>query len=85
MQIGGAKLRINDPRIHVMPAITQQAHTLIDTLPDPTSWDDVAHAVDQARFQAAVRAGIAAAEQGRFASPSQLQAMLNRWGLDVAP
>lgn len=68
-----------------MPAITQQAHMLINTLPEPASWDDVAGAVDQARFQAAVHAGIAAAEQGRFASPSQLQAMLSRWGLDVAP
>ncbi|MBB3800617.1 hypothetical protein FHR53_003336 [Xanthomonas arboricola] len=66
-----------------MSAIKQDAHTLIDTLPDTAGWDDVVRAVGDASFQAAVQDGIAAAEQGAFAAPAQVGALFARWGVDV--
>lgn len=67
-----------------MSAVKQQAHQLIDALPEAASWDDVVRAVDEARFQEAVRAGIAAADQGEFASPERVRAMFAKWGVDAA-
>lgn len=67
-----------------MSAIKQDAHTLIDTLPDTAGWQDVARAVDAARFRAAVLDGIAAADQGAFVAPAQLTALFAGWGVDVA-
>ena len=57
---------------------------LIDALPEAAGWDDLARAVDGARFEAAVHAGMAAADQGQIASPAQVTAMFARWGVDVA-
>jgi hypothetical protein len=67
-----------------MPTITQQAHKLIDSLPVPAGWDDVARVVDTAHFEAAVAEGIAAAEQGAFVSAAQMHAMYAKWGINVA-
>lgn len=67
-----------------MSAVKQEAHKLIDTLPDAASWDDVVRAVDDARFHEAVRAGIAAADQGDFAHPERIRAMFAKWGVNVA-
>ena len=72
------------PEDHAMSAVKQEAHKLIDTLPEAASWDDVVRAVDQARFQKAVREGIEAADRGEFASPDRVRAMFARWGVDVA-
>src|SRR5690606_40728312 len=52
-----------------MSAVKQEAHKLIDTLPEAASWDDVVRAVDAARFHEAVKEGIAAADRGEFVSP----------------
>ncbi|OAX87973.1 hypothetical protein A7D16_13525 [Xanthomonas nasturtii] len=66
-----------------MSAIKQDAHTLIDTLPDAAGWDDVIRVVAAASFQAAVQDGIAAAEHGAFTAPAQVSALFARWGVDV--
>lgn len=67
-----------------MSAVKQEAHKLIDTLPEAASWDDVVRAVDEARFQEAVQAGLAAADRGDFASPERVKAMFAKWGVDAA-
>ncbi|MCC4588922.1 hypothetical protein LL962_17750 [Xanthomonas sp. NCPPB 1067] len=67
-----------------MSAIKQHAHTLIDALPDTAGWQDVARAVDAARFEAAVLEGIAAAETGAVLSAPQLATLFAGWGVDVA-
>ncbi|AER56913.1 hypothetical protein DSC_11345 [Pseudoxanthomonas spadix BD-a59] len=66
-----------------MSAVKQQAHKLIDTLPEAASWDDVVRVVDQARFQEAVRDGIEAADRGDFASAERVKAMFAKWGVDA--
>lgn len=58
----------------------QEAHKLIDTLPETASWDDLA---EKARFLAAVERGIEAADRGEFASPERIRAMFAKWGVDV--
>ncbi|MCC8555869.1 hypothetical protein [Xanthomonas hortorum] len=67
-----------------MSAIKQEAHTLIDTLPEAAGWDDVVRVVDTASFEAAVLDGIAAADQGAVATPAQVTALFAKWGVDVA-
>lgn len=72
------------PHRSAMSPIKQHAHQLIDALPEAAGWDDLARAVDGAGFEAAVHAGMAAADQGQIASPAQVTAMFARWGVDVA-
>ncbi|WAT14967.1 hypothetical protein [Xanthomonas fragariae] len=67
-----------------MSAIKQEAHALIDTLPETASWQDVMRVVDTARVEAAVLDGIAAADRGAFAAAAQVTALFARWGVDVA-
>lgn len=67
-----------------MSAVKQEAHKLIDTLPEAASWDDVVRAVGEARFHEAVKEGIAAADRGEFVSPEAIKAMFAKWGVDVA-
>lgn len=67
-----------------MSAIKQEAHKLIDALPEAAGWDDVVRAVDEARFQDMVEAGRAAADRGDLASPERMRSMLAKWGVDVA-
>ena len=67
-----------------MSAVKQEAHKLIDTLPEAASWSDVMRAVDEARFHDAVREGISAADRGDFASPERIKAIFAKWGVDVA-
>ncbi len=59
----------------------QEAHKLIDTLPETASWEDLA---EKARYLAAVERGIAAAERGDFASPDRVREMFAKWGVDDA-
>lgn len=68
-----------------MSAIKQEAHRLIDTLPEAAGWEDVARAVDDARFREAVRAGKQAADRGDMATQERMRAMFARWGVDAAP
>ena len=70
--------------VPAMSAVKQEAHRLIDALPEAAGWDDVVRAVDEARFHEAVRAGIAAADRDDFASPERIKAMFAKWGVDVA-
>ena len=61
-------------------AFKQEAHRLVDQLPESASWEDLA---EKARFLAGVERGIAAADRGEFASPEQIRTMFARWGVDV--
>ncbi|CAG2097648.1 hypothetical protein XCY_004011 [Xanthomonas euroxanthea] len=67
-----------------MSAIKQEAHTLIDTLPETAGWDDVVRVVDTASFEAAVLEGMAAADRGAVVAPAQVATLFARWGVDVA-
>jgi len=58
----------------------QEAHKLIDQLPDTATWGDLA---EKARFLAAAERGIEAADRGDFASPERVKAMFARWGVDA--
>jgi len=58
----------------------QEAHKLIDQLPDTATWEDLA---EKARFLAGVERGIEAADRGDFASPERVKAMFAKWGVDV--
>ncbi|MGQ0801194.1 MAG: hypothetical protein ACT4NL_13940 [Pseudomarimonas sp.] len=58
----------------------QEAHKLIDQLPDTASWDELA---ERARFLAGVERGIVAADRGDLASPERMRAMFAQWGVDV--
>ena len=58
----------------------QEAHKLIDTLPETAGWEELA---EQARFLAAVERGIQAADRREFASPERVKAMFAKWGVDV--
>ncbi len=76
-------MRAIPDEVPAMSAVKQQAHKLIDTLPEAASWDDVVRVVDQARFQEAVREGIEAADRGDFASAERVKAMFAKWGVDA--
>ena len=58
----------------------QEAHKLIDTLPETASWEDLA---EKARYLASVESGIAAADRGDFASPDRIREMFAKWGVDA--
>jgi predicted transcriptional regulator len=58
----------------------QEAHKLIDALPETANWDELA---EKARYLAAVERGIAAADRGEFASPERMKAMFAKWGVDA--
>ena len=58
----------------------QEAHKLVDALPESASWDELA---EKAKFLAAVERGIEAADRGEFASPERINAMFAKWGVDA--
>lgn len=58
----------------------QEAHKLIDQLPDAAGWGDLA---EKARFLEGVERGIEAADHGDFASSERVRAMFAEWGVDV--
>ncbi len=58
----------------------QEAHKLIDALPESASWDELA---EKAKFLAAVERGVEAADRGEFASPERIKAMFAKWGVDA--
>jgi len=58
----------------------QEAHRLIDAMPENASWDDLA---EKARYLAGVERGIAAADRGDFASPERIRALFAQWGVDA--
>lgn len=64
-----------------MPVVfKQEAHKLIDQLPDTASWGGLA---ENARLLAGVETGIEAADRGDFASPERVKAMFAKWGVDA--
>lgn len=70
--------------VSAMSAVKQQAHQLIDTLPETAGWDELAREVEKARFMAGVERGIEAADRGEFASPERMKAMFAKWGVDAS-
>jgi len=58
----------------------QEAHKLIDALPDSATWSDL---IEQARFHRAVEEGLAAADRGEFASAEDVSRVFRKWGVDV--
>lgn len=59
----------------------QEAHKLIDALPETATWSDL---IEQARFHKAVEEGLAAADRGEFASEEEVRRVLRKWGADAA-
>ena len=51
------------------PPLKQQAHALIDNLPDTATWDDVAY---EAELRASIEHGLADAEAGRVVAVEDL-------------
>jgi predicted transcriptional regulator len=60
------------------PTFKQQAHALVDQLPDTATWDDM---IEEARFRKAVEEGIAAANRGEFAKDEDVHSAFARWGV----
>lgn len=58
----------------------QEAHKLIDALPDSATWEDLA---EKARYLAAIERGVDAADRGDFADPDRMTAMFAKWGVDI--
>lgn len=74
-------MTLSPHRKPVMVAVfKQEAHKLIDTLPETATWDDLA---EKARFLAGVERGIDAADRGEYASHERIRAMFAKWGVDV--
>lgn len=67
-----------------MSAVKQQAHALIDALPEDVGWAELTRTLDEARFRAAVQHGIEAADRGDFANPERIKTMFAQWGVDAA-
>lgn len=55
---------------HSIPDIKEEAHGLIDRLPDDAAWDDIVYALTVRR---AIERGIADADTGRVLSISDVQ------------
>lgn len=62
------------------PTLKQQAHALIDQLPDTATWDD---AIEEARLRKAVEDGIAQADSGEFAKPEDVRTAFAKWGVKL--
>lgn len=65
---------------NALPTLKQAAHALIDQLPDTATWDDV---IEEMRFRKAVEEGIAQADRGEFAEPSEVRAAFAKWGVKL--
>ncbi len=68
------------PTPNAVPSFKEQAHALIDQLPDTASWEDV---IEKARFRKAVEDGVAAADRGEFASDEEVRTAFAEWGVKV--
>ena len=58
----------------------QEAHQLIDRLPDSATWDDL---IECARFQKAVEEGVAALDRGEIASDEEVRRVFAKWSMDA--
>ena len=77
---GGRMRKTESWSLPMSAVFKQEAHKLIDALPETANWDELA---EKARYLAAVERGIAAADRGEFASPERMKAMFAKWGVDV--
>ena len=59
----------------------QEAHKLIDALPETATWGDL---IEQARFHQAIEEGLVAADRGEFASEEDVRRVFRKWGVDAA-
>lgn len=58
------------------PTLKQQAHELIDQLPDTATWDDM---IEELRFRKEVEAGVAEADRGEFATDEEVRTTFAKW------
>jgi predicted transcriptional regulator len=58
----------------------QEAHQLVDRLPDSATWDDL---IECARFQKAIEEGAAALDRGEFASDEEVRRVFAKWSKDA--
>ena len=58
------------------PPLKQQAHALVDNLPDSATWDDLAY---EAELRASVDRGLADAEAGRVVP---IEDMMKEFGVE---
>lgn len=75
-------IRPTEPtRVDMSAVFKQEAHKLIDALPETATWGDL---IEQARFHQAIEEGLAAADRGEFASEEDVRRVFRKWGVDVA-
>jgi membrane protease subunit (stomatin/prohibitin family) len=60
--------------------IKQEAHKLVDQLPDGATWEDVMY---EAYVRQAVQEGIEAADRDEFASDEEVRRRFARWGVNI--
>lgn len=58
------------------PPLKQQAHALIENLPDTATWDDVAY---EAELRASIEHGLADAQAGRVVA---VEDMMKEFGIE---
>lgn len=68
-------------RVDMSAVFKQEAHKLIDALPETATWGDL---IEQARFHQAIEEGLVAADRGEFASEEDVRRVFRKWGVDVA-
>ena len=56
----------------------QMLHALAEELPPDASWDNV---IGEVRFRKAIELGIAAADQGNFATGEEVRSAFDRWNV----
>jgi predicted transcriptional regulator len=60
--------------------LKQEAHKLVDQLPDGATWEDVMY---EAYVRQAVQEGIDAADRGEFASEEEVRRRFAKWGVTI--
>jgi predicted transcriptional regulator len=64
---------------HSSPTLKQQAHTLIDHLPENATWRDVAY---HAAVRAEAEEGLADIKAGRVVDGDEVLRWIDSWGTD---
>jgi len=60
----------------MVPPLKQQAHALVDNLPESATWDDLAY---EAELRASIDRGLADSEAGRVVT---IEDMMKEFGLE---
>ncbi len=66
------------PHSESAPTLKEQAHAMIDQLPDDATWADAAHEFEIA---AAIAQGLAEADRGEFGSEEDIAAVFAKAGV----